>query len=167
VKFIKHGGVIQEGKRMGKKIQERPVLASVIRLYPAGIISLLTFLTAFPAGYVLMIINWRRMRKREKERSYIFGLISSSLFMILLLPFYAQAGCGISIINIAFGIYFYNDMTQALNNYGQSGNNYSRENFLAGCLIGLLAVAIWIAIAAILISGINLFTDVLLFNSQR
>ena len=151
---------------MYKKIEKQSVLSSVVRLYPAGIISLLTFLTAFPAGYVLMIINWRRMGKREKERSYIFGLVSSSLFMILLLPFYVQAGCGISIINIAFGIYFYNEMTNAMNAYERTGNSFAKENFFAGCLIGLLAVIIWVVLAAILTAAINFFSGLLLIRPQ-
>jgi len=151
---------------MYKKIEKQSVLSSVVRLYPAGFISLLTFLTAFPAGYVLMIINWRRMGKRETERSYIFGLVSSSLFMILLLPFYARAGCGISIINIAFGIYFYNDMTNAMNAYERTGNSFAKEKFFAGCLIGLLAVIIWVVLAAILTAAINFFSGLLLIRPQ-
>lgn len=147
---------------MDKKIDEQPVPSPVVRLHPAGVISLLTFLTAFPAGYVLMITNWRRMGQREKERNYIFALASSSLFVILLLPFYAQAYCGISIINIAIGIYFYNEMTNAMNSYEQTGNSYVKENLFAGCLIGLLAVIIWVVLAAILSTAINFFSGPLL-----
>ena len=152
---------------MDKKIDEQPVLSPVVRLYPAGIISLLTILTAFPAGYVLMIINWRRMREKDRERTYIFGLLFSSLVSVLLIPFYARAGCGISIINIAIGIYFYNEMTQALDDFGQRGNKYVTEKFFTGCLIGVLATVVWIITAGILISAINLFTALLFSNSQR
>jgi len=152
---------------MDKKIEERPVQSPVVRLHPAGIISLLTILTAFPAGYALMIINWRRMGKKDRERTYVFGLLFSALMAVLLIPFYAQAGCGISMINIAIGIYFYNEMTQALDEFGQRGNKYVTENFFTGCLIGLLVTVIWIVIAGILVSGINLLTAQLLFNGQR
>jgi hypothetical protein len=146
---------------MDKKTEQEPASSSIVRLHPAGLISLLTFLTAFPAGYILMIINWRRIGKREKERSYVFGLVSSSLLIILLQPFYGQAGCGISIINIAFGIYFYNEMISAMNAYEQTGNSFAKENFFAGCLIGLLAIGIWFVVAAILIGILNFFISLL------
>jgi hypothetical protein len=151
---------------MNKKAEEQPFNSTLVRLYPPGMISLLTFLTAFPAGYILMIINWRRLGKRDKEQSYIFGLAFSSLFMFLLLPFYMQTGFGAFIINIAFGIYFYNDMASAMNDYEQIGHSYTKENLFTGCLIGILAVIAWIIIAAMLAAAINFLVGLFLFNLQ-
>jgi hypothetical protein len=159
--------MIWEGEQMNNMANEQPTSLHIVRLYSAGLISLMTFLTSFPVGYVLAIINWHRMRNGDKERRYIFGLISSSLFMILLLPFYSQAGIGIFVIDIAFGVYFYNEMTQALNSYEQNGNTYIKDNLFAGCLVGILAAIVWIIIATILTSGISFLTDMLLFNVQR
>jgi len=151
---------------MNKKAEKQPIASSFVKLHPAGMISLMTFLTAFPAGYVLTIINWHRMGNEDKERNYIMALILSSLFMILLLPFYSQ-GVFAFVINIAFGVYFYNDMTYALNLYAQTGNTYVKENIFAGSLIGFLTGIIWIIVAAILTNGISLLTDMVLFNIQR
>jgi hypothetical protein len=82
-------------------------------------------------------------------------------------PFYAQTGFGFSIINIAIGIDFYNEMTQALNNFEQHGNKYAKENFFTGCFIGLLATVLWFVIAAVLIIAVNLFRALLFSRVNR
>ena len=151
---------------MNKKAEEQSFNPILVRLYTPGMISLLTFLTAFPGGYILMILNWRRMGKRDKEQSYVFGLVFSSLLMFLLLPFYMQTGFGAFIINMAFGIYFYNEMTNAMTAYEQIGNRYIKENLFTGCLIGILAVIAWIIMAALLAGAINFLTGLFLFNLQ-
>lgn len=144
---------------MNRKTDSQPVPASVVRLYPPGVISLLAFLTAFPIGYILMIVNWRRMGKMDKARNYIFGMLFSTLFLVTLLPYFSQSGCGAFIFNVAFGIYFYNEMTQALNAYEQTGNSYTEEPLLTGCLIGVAAWIVWIIFAVILTGAMNFLSS--------
>ena len=140
---------------------EPPVTSPTARLFSAGTISLFTVLTAFPVGYALAIINWHRMGNDRKKRSYIFGLVSSCLFAILLIPYTLQIGLGYTIINIAFGIQFYNEMTFALNAYELRGNQYRKESFWSGCLIGTLTFIAWAVIIAILSSAIIFFSELL------
>jgi hypothetical protein len=135
---------------MKRKTVSPSVPAPLVRLYPPGLISLLTFLTAFPVGYILMIVNWHRMGKMGQARNYLFGMLFSTLFLITLLPYFPTSEIGALIFNVAFGIFFHNEMTQALTAFEQAGNSYSTEPLLTGCLIGVAAWIVWILFVVIL-----------------
>ncbi len=143
----------------------QPVQSSVpsappVKLWRPGLIAAVTFLLGFPGGIVLQSINLMRMNLKNKALAYVIGGVMGIVILTILSVFLpGQFGNYLVLVaNIGILFFLHRQAKSDIENFKSTNHTVQNENELVGCLIGLVTLVLYGALAF----GIGLFIGIFL-----
>lgn len=124
-----------------------------IKLWTPSFIAGVTFLLGFPAGIIIVSINWMRMKMNDKANIYLIGgAIGTFILVVILLLIPGNIGRFLGLLtNLGILFYLRRIMKEDIEKF-KTSNNVANASQAGGCLIGLGALALFfVMIVAVII----------------